>query len=271
MHRGEKGCERMSEFKEKIANIKETIEKYVLHPYMQKYIIPPIIDEDRIMVLLSIVDDLDLSPFEKDTYVIAIMLMYTALDTHDQVSINNTDRMKSRQLTVLAGDYYSGLYYKFLAKLNDTHVIKLLSEGVKTVNEQKVTIYNNSENDLNMLMKRVKIIEFSLMEKITQHHGVTYWNESIVHFLLIKRLMKEKKHIESAEPSIVFHAINRFIHSNIQHNRENVMGRAFMRICDEYIQSSAQGMAEGLKQIPKIQPLLKDRMLEIIERQETMK
>ena len=78
---------------------------------------------------MAITDNLELSPYEKDTYITAIMLMYIALDTHDNVS--NTNVMmrtvyKCNQLTVLAGDYYSGLYYKLLAKLGDIKMIKVL-------------------------------------------------------------------------------------------------------------------------------------------------
>ena len=109
----------MLETENKMVQMKETIERYVLHPYLRKYIISPSIDEDKLLMLISIVEELDLSPIEKDTYVIAIMLMYIALDTHDDVSntLEDENSMKTRQLTILAGDYYSGLYYKVLAKV----------------------------------------------------------------------------------------------------------------------------------------------------------
>ena len=68
----------------------------------------------NLLILISIVEKLELSPHEKDTLVQAIMFMNIALDTHDNVSNTLLDKnsMKIRQLTVLAGDYYSGLYYK---------------------------------------------------------------------------------------------------------------------------------------------------------------
>jgi len=62
----------MLETENKMVQMKESIERYVLHPYLRKYIISPSIDEDKLLMLISIVEELDLSPIEKDTYVIAI-------------------------------------------------------------------------------------------------------------------------------------------------------------------------------------------------------
>ena len=69
------------------------------------------------------------------------------LDTHDDVSntLEDENSMKTRQFTILAGDYYSGLYYKVLAEVCNTEMIKKLSEGVKTINEHKVTIYHKKQ------------------------------------------------------------------------------------------------------------------------------
>ena len=57
----------MHEFEKKLAGMKAKIESYVFHPYLRQYIIPPDIDEDKLLILISIVDQLELSPYEKDT------------------------------------------------------------------------------------------------------------------------------------------------------------------------------------------------------------
>ena len=54
--------------------------------------------------------------------------------------------IKVRQLTVFAGDYYSGLYYKHLAKVGNISIIRMLSEGVKDINEHKVIVYHKEPN-----------------------------------------------------------------------------------------------------------------------------
>ena len=181
----------LRELEKKLADIREKgIEKDVFHPYLRQFIIPPDIDEDKILILISILDTLDLPSHDKDTFILAIMLMQVALDTHDLVT-NDTkyeSGMKVRQLTVLAGDYYSGLYYKHLAKIGNISIIRMLSEGVKDVNEHKVIVYHQEPNDIVTLMKSIKIIEFSLIGKLTEYFQVTEWNELISEYLLIKRL-----------------------------------------------------------------------------------
>ncbi|KAA9026129.1 heptaprenyl diphosphate synthase component 1 [Niallia endozanthoxylica] len=256
----------LREMVEKLTYAKDRIEKYVFHPYLREYMIPPVIDEDKLLILISIVDQLVLSPHEKDIYVLSIMLMHVALDTHDQVTNTPVDEknMKVRQLTVLAGDYYSGLYYKFLASLEDVQVIKALSEGVKNINEHKVFIYHKNQDDFHTIMNSVKMIEFSLIEKLITYYGVPEWYDSASNWLLVKRLIKEKKQLEKTGSSVVFEALERSF-SNNQKKKNAEQKQDVMQIYDSYIDYSIQLMTKGMNKIQPFNTLYEERMMKIIK------
>ncbi len=114
------------------------------------------------------------------------MLIQIALDTHEHIT-NTAEDDKSRQLTVLAGDYFSGLYYKLLADSEDILMIKALSDGVKTINESKVLIYQKESIEIDKLMNCIMIIESSLLAKFSEYFKVDLWNEFHGNFLFFKR------------------------------------------------------------------------------------
>ena len=66
------------------------------------------------------------------------------LDLHERVSVEPEraeQGMRSRQLFVLAGDYFSSLFYRFLAERGEIRTISRLSEAVCEVNEAKMELY----------------------------------------------------------------------------------------------------------------------------------
>jgi heptaprenyl diphosphate synthase len=257
----------LKEIDEKVENLKDKIEKHIYHPYLCQFINPPSIDEDKLIILISIIEELELSPIDKVALVQAIMLMNVALDTHDHVSntLLDSNSLQIRQLTVLAGDYYSGLYYKYLSGIGDIQLIRKLSEGVKHINEQKVSIYHNDQDDFDLIMNSTKMIEFSLIGKLTSHFDLTYWDEVISSFLFIKRLLKEVMEYKQTGSSIVLNAIERLIQHNPTVPGLNNKEQELILICKRHLEKAKKIMINGLNKIPKKNHLLEKRMIEVIQ------
>ncbi|MEH7525469.1 heptaprenyl diphosphate synthase component 1, partial [Bacillus sp. JJ1503] len=92
----------------KMAIVKEQIEKKIRHPYLLKYIESPNIDEDKLLLLVTVLDHVNLPEERLRNFAITTMLIQIALDTHELVTNEelDSDQLKDRQLTVLAGVYY---------------------------------------------------------------------------------------------------------------------------------------------------------------------
>ncbi|PTY85148.1 heptaprenyl diphosphate synthase component 1, partial [Heyndrickxia sporothermodurans] len=97
----------LQERMQQVASIKENIQQKISQNYLMQYIDKPYIDEDRIMILIESLSALNLPAASIERYVTTAMLIQIALDTHDKVN-NANEPLKKQQLTVLAGDYYSG-------------------------------------------------------------------------------------------------------------------------------------------------------------------
>jgi heptaprenyl diphosphate synthase len=255
------------EFHKKVANLKEKIEKHIFHPYLRQFINPPSIDEDKLIILISIMEELDLSPLEKDALVQAVMFMNVALDTHDDVSnaLLDKDGLQIRQLTVLAGDYYSGLYYKYLSGIGDIQLIKRLSEGVKNINEHKVSIYHKDQDDFESIMNSTKVVEFSLIEKLTSHFGITYWDDITSNFLLIKRLIREVMEYKQTKSSVVFNAMKRLAVNNQSTSCSNIKEQELILICERHLEKAKKLVINGINTIPQKNHLLEKRIIEMMQ------
>src|SRR5699024_11220586 len=87
------------------------------HSYLEKYIQKPVINEEKLFVLHAILNNINMPVKKKEKYMITTMLVQITLDTHDLVTDKKNDTVETlsvestRQLTVLACDYYSLLLY----------------------------------------------------------------------------------------------------------------------------------------------------------------
>jgi len=173
-----------------IEQLQLKIKTYVRHRTLHKYTGEPDVRESRLFFLiLPFLNGEDWTE-EHEKSVIAVAVIYSALTAHDQIKELNASS-KSQQLTVLAGDYYSGLYYQLLAKLSNIELIRTLSSGIIDISEKKSSVYDQIHRTFDEWMETVQTIESLSIEQFYQHFGFDIYQSFVRRALLIQRLSHE--------------------------------------------------------------------------------
>ncbi|MEC5422460.1 heptaprenyl diphosphate synthase component 1 [Virgibacillus sp. C22-A2] len=173
------------------------IEKKIKHTYLEKHIQKPVIDEEKLILLTAVIKNTTLSATQKEHYIITTMLVQIALDTHDLVpEVNypdeNAEVKLPKQLNVLAGDYFSGLYYLLLSEIEDFDLIHKLASAIKEINEYKMKLYYKEADSFQDYIDLIKEVESLLIRYVGE-----YVNDSIVssityNWLITNKLIHER-------------------------------------------------------------------------------
>ncbi|WP_185819619.1 heptaprenyl diphosphate synthase component 1 [Salibacterium salarium] len=176
--------------------IEDEFLKITTHPYLKQYIEDVKIEYDLIYFLLEIMRYSELSPSEKREQILAALLVQAAFNTHEQVKLDydgKTDRKKPRQLTVLAGDFFSSLYHAMLVKEVHSGVISVFSRAIQQINEEKMSLHFNENSSEEELIKRLNVVEGSFLIEISTFYGEEKLGALAETFFLLKRLINEQK------------------------------------------------------------------------------
>lgn len=202
---------------------KNRIEKKLNHHFLYKHIDRPEINEEKLRILIYLFqNNLELTDDQIEMSIIATTLVQTALDTHEKVSIHFDSKKDSRekvlndQLSVLAGDYYSGLYYYLLSEIREVDLIHLLATAIKEINEYKMNLYYMKDSSLEEHIAVIQEIESLLYVYIAKATHSTELIPIIKKWLLINRLEDESKRIINNEHSIIDRLSNVHFESNNQ-------------------------------------------------------
>lgn len=237
----------VSNVEHEIQTLKQKIIAKVRHPFLSKFIPEPVIDEDKLMLLSSIMDDTTLPEVKKEQYIITTMLVQVALDTHDLVTLTDEDEeqetVRSRQLTVLAGDYYSGMYYYLLSQLDDIPMIHTLASAIKDINEQKMELYYKDVGSFQEFMNGLRDIESLLIQRVASYVQRTTINDVAGEWLLTKKLLNEKKNIQKNGFSPLFDLL-------LKSPRTNTSYTQMMNTVESIIQKNISRLEMTISQLP---------------------
>lgn len=85
-----------------------------------------------------------------ELFTLVTGLVQLGLDTHESIDRTqeepHRDLMRSRQLKVLAGDYFSSWFYHLLAKREQIEMVGILSTAVADVNVMKANLYSKMKS-----------------------------------------------------------------------------------------------------------------------------
>lgn len=259
----------MLDIQTKLNEIKDKIERNLDYPYLSQYIKKPEIDNDKLLLLLSFLDSLELPSSNKDNYALTTMLLQIALDTHDEVTNAAMDETNQRniQLTVLAGTYFSGLYYRILAKQNDIDVIRVLSQGVEIINDHKIMFYQKDFDGIDELISSLAKIEASLFKQLANYFRAKQWEDLVSNFCLLRRLISEKEKFSREHPSPLFDVLKTIVFpKNEQSTRDLSLDQKnyLLLICERYIDFSKELLLKAKKNIPFLNAMLDERIQQLL-------
>lgn len=261
----------------KIDVIRDILLDKLSHPYLLEHVESPYIDDDKLLLLISLLEQYGIKHEQIENYTVTTMLLQIALDTHEHVqnslSGEVNDSHKNRQLTVLAGIYYSGLYYKLLAETEDIEMIKQLAAGVKEVNEHKISVYQKEPDAIDKLMHSVKLIESTLLGKIADHFHAKEWHDFAADWLFVKRLIAEEKKFLQTGKSLVFDVLKKVALPKVDQNSTELSSeqqKYLLSICTRYIEFSLTLIDTAINRLPGMNSLLADRIKLIAGQHQSM-
>lgn len=243
------------DYEQQIHNLKKRVEKKSFHPYFSQYVKPSVIDEDRILFLAYSLRNADISKEEMDTYISAAMLAHYAIDMHEKVTERELTSVKEKQLKVLAGDYYSGLYYSLLAGYQNIELIKDLADAIKIINEQKINIFQMGEGNSHLFMNSIKQVESILLTKFSGHFNQScLYNELIEEFLFLKKLLNEIKMMKLGKKNLFFKSLENCFLPHVPTITE------LESLCFKYATESKKKLEDMMISLPNLPSIVETRL-----------
>lgn len=194
--------------KMEVDQLKEMINGKMKHTYLKEYIQDPFIDEDKLTILTLIVNFSKRVASNKENIIVSAMLLQMALDTHELIppkkALNESEQSKTaNQLTVLAGDFYSGLYYFLLSESSEIDTIRITASAIKEINEYKMKLYYKEFQNYDEYITMIQKIESLILVKVAEHFQLAFLTKVIENIILVKTLINEMEKLRVNHTSIV--------------------------------------------------------------------
>lgn len=172
--------------------------------FLEKHNLLPELDKDQLLWLQEAIQDVK-DEDQKRAIIEAVLYVILAHDTHETIDEPNAEfplQEEERELVVLAGDYFSALYYRTLASQGKIDLIQAIQKGVEETNAAKTNIYQlhvaTDEEFLEELIKSNAAITLRFAEYFGNEEAFLHIAKQT---LLLKRLLLERQLYETTNTS----------------------------------------------------------------------
>lgn len=174
-----------------IRQLKDLIDDKLRQTVLIEYIERPVIDEYKLFFLDYLFKTTSLAQRTKEKLLVSVMLVQIALDIHEDIPNDEDIEVfgVNQQLSILAGDYYSGLYYYLLAEIEEHDFITVLASAIKHINELKMKLYFHKNHTLLDNVEIIKQIHSLLIHYVADFVKVTTEVPVIEEFLFLTLLL----------------------------------------------------------------------------------
>lgn len=186
-----------------VTQLKDEIYSKLHHRTLLEYTGQPPVWDDQLFYLL--LPRLNGEQWNEQHQVAAqsVAMIQTALTTHDLVEEYKATS-REQQLMVLAGDYYSGMYYSTLSTLPNVQLVRELSAAVADISEKKTALYEMTAKNLTEWIELFEEVVSQTVEQFMKHYDFSDYIELMKNGMLIERLAAELKQIEERTTTIRF-------------------------------------------------------------------
>ncbi|TQR35272.1 heptaprenyl diphosphate synthase [Lysinibacillus sphaericus] len=185
-----------------IAQLKTEIFMDVRHRTLQKYTGLPVLDENQLFYLLVPFFNGEEWQQDEREAAITVGIVYAALAAHDHIKELDATS-KEQQLTVLAGDFYSGRYYEILAMSGNVAMILNLSQGIVARCEHQIKVYEAEKRSIEQWFASITNIESGLISKFFELYSFRDYIPIVEKSLLILRLERELATYQRGQVSLM--------------------------------------------------------------------
>lgn len=172
--------------------------------YINKYVDIPEIAIIQIKLLNLLLYKALIPKNIRMSYCVSSGLIQIGIDLHEAISNKreeNKIKIKNRQLSILAGDYFSSIYYLLLSKSNLVEGIYKLASGITEINTAKMKLYLNSNGQgfdstdqiIDLLKIRESSLYVQLISELKTEKSREDWKTLIENIIILNYLVNELK------------------------------------------------------------------------------